>query len=58
MPNDESRRTVAQLSARNVEIARLLERLGSGRSNDESRARDAALRKEFGGHAVKSADNK
>ena len=47
MPNDESRRTVAQLSARNVEIARQLERLSSGRSNDETRARDAALRKEF-----------
>lgn len=47
MPNDDSRRTVAQLTARNVEIARQLEKLGSGRSSDEARARDAALRKEF-----------
>ncbi len=47
MPNDDSRRTVAQLTARNVDIARLLERLGSGRSSDDTRAKDAALRKEF-----------
>ncbi len=47
MANDDSRRTVAQLTARNVDIARLLERLGSGRSSDDTRAKDAALRKEF-----------
>ncbi len=47
MANDDSRRTVAQLTARNVDIARLLERLGSGRSSDDARAKDAALRKEF-----------
>ncbi len=47
MPSEDSRRTVAQLTARNVEIARQLERLSSGRSSDETRARDAALRREF-----------
>ncbi len=47
MANDDSRRTVAQLTARNVDIARLLERLSSGRPSDDTRAKDAALRKEF-----------
>ncbi len=45
--SEESRRTLARLTARNVEIARLLERLSSGRASDETRARDSALRQEF-----------
>jgi hypothetical protein len=45
--SEESRRTLARLTARNIEIARLLERLRSGRSSDETRARDSALQREF-----------
>jgi hypothetical protein len=44
---DEPRRTLARLTARNVEIARALETLRSKRATDESQARDAALRHEF-----------
>jgi hypothetical protein len=44
---DESRRTLARLTTRNVEIARTLETLRSRRATDESRARDGALQQEF-----------
>jgi hypothetical protein len=48
VPNiDDARLTLARLTARNVEIARLLERLRAGRSSDETRARDSALQREF-----------
>ena len=45
--SDDVKRTLARLTSRNVEIARLLERLRSGRSTDDTRAKDAALRQEF-----------
>lgn len=45
--SEELKRTLARLTSRNVEIARLLERLQSGRSTDDTKARDAALRQEF-----------
>ena len=45
--SEESRRTLARLTARNVEIAKLLERLRSGRPSGETRARDSALQREF-----------
>ena len=45
--SEESRRTLARLTARNVEIAELLERLRSGRPSDETRSRDSALQREF-----------
>jgi hypothetical protein len=44
---NESRRTLARLTARNVEIARALETLRSKRATDESKARDGALQQEF-----------
>jgi hypothetical protein len=44
---DESKRTLARLTKRNVEISRTLETLRSKRATDESRARDGALRQEF-----------
>ena len=45
--SDESRRILTRLTARNVEIANLLQRLRSGRSSDETKARDSALQHEF-----------
>ena len=45
--SEEVKRTLAQLTARNVAISRLLERLRSGRSTDETRSKEGALQKEF-----------
>ncbi len=45
--SDDVKRTLARLTSRNVEIARLLERLRSGRPTPDTSARDAALRQEF-----------
>jgi len=45
--SNESRRTLAQLTARNMEISRLLDAIRSKKMTDEARAREAALRQEF-----------
>ena len=47
MVTGESKRTLAELTARNGEIARLLERLRSKTLTDNARAKDAALQEEF-----------
>ncbi len=43
----ELNRTLAQLTARNVQISQLIEALRGRRPTDESRAREAALQQEF-----------
>ena len=44
---DELRRTLSTLTARNIEISGLLNKMQSGRRGEDAQAREAALRKEL-----------